>query len=66
MTDRPFVNDRIRSCSSKLKYRNKTIAHRVAKKVRKQSGHEVWEYRCDFCGGFHIGHVPSSKRRAAS
>jgi len=50
----------------KLRYATKHIAHQVAKKARKKSGQEIREYRCDFCGGFHIGHVPASKRKEAS
>ena len=66
MTDRPFVPDPVRGCSRKFAYSSKTIAHRVAKKVRQRSGEDVREYRCQFCGDWHIGHVPSSKRKEAS
>lgn len=66
MTDRAFVPDPVRGCSRKVRYPIKRIAHRVAKKVRQRSGEDVWEYRCQFCDGYHIGHVPSSKRREAS
>ena len=62
----PFTPDTVRSCSRKLRYATKHIAHQVAKKARKKSGQEIREYRCDFCGGFHIGHVPASKRKEAS
>lgn len=41
---------RVAGCEGKVKYRDRSIAERVAKKRKK-----LHAYKCEFCGEYHIG-----------
>jgi hypothetical protein len=47
-----------RSCTRKDAYSTLTGAERVAEKARARTGELIVAYPCDFCGRFHIGHLP--------
>lgn len=40
-------------CAGKKRFPNGTLAHRALKGRRKIKGREA--YRCEFCGGWHLG-----------
>lgn len=44
-------------CLRKLAY-SKKVAIKVARKIRRQTGHNVRHYRCPHCDLWHIGHQP--------
>lgn len=47
---------RRRSCGSKQRHPSIAQAYAHALSLRKKTGEVVRPYRCDFCGGFHVGH----------
>lgn len=49
---------RWRTCTRKLRYEDKTEAHRARIDVLRRFGARLQVYRCRFCGGFHLGHKP--------
>lgn len=56
---------RRKACDGKAKHERDgaVIAAGIA---RKRSGHYIVSYKCRFCGKYHIGHPPSSVRKALS
>lgn len=49
---------RRRGCSGKARHATQNDANYAAAKVRGSSGQLVSSYKCRFCKGWHIGHVP--------
>ena len=45
------------SCRRKMQYHTKDVASQKAKKARKRTNSFIKEYKCNYCGYFHIGHT---------
>lgn len=46
---------RRRSCGDKAKFDSIELARAAAARAKRR-GHIVTPYKCEFCGGLHIGH----------
>jgi hypothetical protein len=56
---------RRKACSGKVRYPTFTAA-RAAMKALSRNKPQYWPmnaYGCNFCGGFHFGHMPASAMR---
>ena len=61
----PGVEDhRARSCSSKIRYGSKTSARKAVLRMRNKASKPLEEYRCEFCGGWHIGRKMGWREKA--
>ncbi len=51
---------RRRSCSSKIRYSTEQAAQQAKSDLRSRKPGRIsmHYYKCKFCGGFHIGHMP--------
>ncbi|HLV11760.1 MAG TPA: hypothetical protein VKY42_04860 [Trueperaceae bacterium] len=47
-----------RACKGKTRYRDAREALAAQERVRLEYGHDKGVYRCDFCGGWHLGGRP--------
>lgn len=43
------------SCEGKHRFTNGQIAHKVAAEQRRRRDTRSEAYRCEFCGGWHVG-----------
>ena len=53
---------RNKSCTRKIRYSNIIAAKSAAWRARIATSDHIREYRCEFCGGWHIGHSSAGKR----
>ncbi|MCI1890418.1 hypothetical protein [Bifidobacterium crudilactis] len=54
------------SASSKIMYHDQTSARRAAEESRVQRGVELWVYRCELCGTWHLtSRAPGSEGYAS-
>lgn len=55
---------RRRACKGKVRHPEQGHAHAALRSLVRERGDQgaMTPYRCQFCGGWHIGHTP--KRRA--
>lgn len=44
------------TCRRKIRYGKRTTARDAAARTSKRIGQPVVAYKCDFCGGYHVGH----------
>ncbi|WP_270839089.1 hypothetical protein [Bifidobacterium pseudocatenulatum] len=42
--------------SNKIMYRHKATAREAAEQSWRERGTELWVYRCEFCGTWHLTH----------
>lgn len=42
--------------SNKIMYRDKATARQAADQSWRERGTELWVYRCEFCGTWHLTH----------
>ncbi len=49
---------RRRACKRKKRYESKELADIAVHNLWKYKGERVHSYKCDFCGGWHVGHMP--------
>lgn len=54
---------RRKSCERKKRYETSAEAGNVLKFYTVGSGYHV--YKCDFCGGYHIGRMSAKRKEAA-
>ena len=55
-----IVEDKEVACSGKARHANRDAANIEVKRTNNKSkflGKKLKVYKCDFCGGFHIGNV---------
>lgn len=58
---------RRKACEGKVRYKSSKSAHNEAMRRSRMTGHRLNSYRCEFCGGHHIGHMPYKiKQRIAA
>lgn len=57
---------RRRSCDGKIRHadQREALDHIAGLNRRKGFQGSMNAYRCDFCGGWHVGHRPREKHRA--
>lgn len=56
---------RRRACSGKLRHASQEAAVMAVKALRKKGvDGTLHTYRCQFCGGYHVGHPPGKMLRA--
>lgn len=53
-----------RSCEKKVRYLDRTTAKKARTQLRSsgKSDGRVQAYICDYCGFFHLGHIPQGVR----
>ena len=56
-------NLRKKNCTNKVRYQTLDLAQSAARDANKRT---TWinAYKCQFCGGFHIGHAPYNVRQS--
>lgn len=54
---------RRKECGSKVRHPDQPAAIRAANSLRRTGTHWVNTYRCKWCGGWHVGHLPGNLRR---
>jgi hypothetical protein len=50
-------------CSSKVRYRNRTMAKHAVRQVKKANGPWMRPYECDVCGQFHLYSIGKRKTK---
>lgn len=52
-----------RACKGKVRHttRPKALAH--LRRLLSKGGVRLAVYACDFCGGYHVGHLPKPRHR---
>lgn len=55
---------RRKMCDGKHKYKDGVTAREGAREAIRRTGHRIGAYKCQFCKQWHMGHTPSSVRRA--
>lgn len=53
---------RRKSCKGKVRHTCLEHAHAALRALRKVDEDRMSAYRCQFCGGFHVGHTPGDQR----
>ena len=53
-----------RNGKPKKRYESKELADIDVRNLWKYKGERVHSYKCDFCGWWHIGHMPKRQRQA--
>lgn len=54
---------RRKACGSKLRHPTMPDAMLAAKLSSKKFNQRLSAYKCQYCGGFHVGHTPKSIKR---
>jgi len=55
---------RRKECGSKVRHADQTAAIHAACAMRRNLGSRCLNtYRCKWCGGWHVGHIPGNLRR---
>lgn len=54
----------MRQCGSKVRYRSEISAGHAAETMQRKRGEEFNAYHCQWCGGWHVGHVLTAERIA--
>jgi predicted RNA-binding Zn-ribbon protein involved in translation (DUF1610 family) len=52
-----------RFCSRKVRYTSRERAHNALKVHPKRLRRQLVPYMCTYCGGVHIGHAQSARKR---
>lgn len=56
-------HQRRKACTGKVRYSTASAANAAAYSRRLKTSQLILGYSCQFCGGFHIGHLPKRMRQ---